>query len=137
MIIIDALTSNPESYKQKIQNKLNYNPLIISINKADDKYAIVGAASIMAKELREQEIHEIKTNLNLETGSGYPADPKTKKFLKENYNNEKTNFVFRKSWTSYTNCLNKNELKEFENKHKQNKLKPQNSNKTKNLNDFF
>ena len=34
-----------------------------------------------------------------DTGTGYPADPDTQKFLKENWN--KYPNIFRKSWSTY------------------------------------
>lgn len=101
LIIIDALTANPEKFGEEIQRRLKFECKIISENKADDKYEVVGAASIIAKELREQELSQIRQNIKIDCGSGYPADPKTKKFLEENYNNKEFDFIFRKSWETY------------------------------------
>lgn len=114
LVIIDALTSRPDTFGDDILKRLSFECKIISENKADDKYEIVGAASIIAKELREQEMEQININvgkilkkdldplssLSL-TGSGYPADPKTKIFLKEHYENKEFDFIFRKSWATY------------------------------------
>ncbi len=115
LIFVDALTSNSEKYKQKLLNKLNYVPdNLIAENKADDKYKIVGAASIIAKELREKEISDIKKRIGIDFGSGYPSDPLTKSFIKENYNKE-FNFIFRKSWMTYRSIIDskKKNLKDF------------------------
>ena len=101
LIIIDALTANPQKFGDEILKRLSFECKIISENKADDKYEIVGAASIIAKELREQEVEQIKINVKKDYGSGYPADPKTKKFLEENYDNDEFHFIFRKSWETY------------------------------------
>jgi len=106
LVIIDALTANPEKFGEQIQKRLGFDCKIISENKADTKYTIVGAASIIAKELREKEIQEIKEKINLDIGSGYPADPKTKEFLKNNYKSTEFDFIFRKSWATYQNLLN-------------------------------
>lgn len=120
LIIIDALTSNPEKFGEELRKKLSFECKIISENKADTKYPIVGAASIAAKELREQEVAEIKTNIHKilsphsppltsltdsPVGSGYPSDPKTKSFLKEHFANKEFDFIFRKSWKTYQNLL--------------------------------
>lgn len=107
LILIDALTSRPDTFAQSILRKLSFEPKIISENKADDKYEIVGAASIIAKELREQELEQIKENIKLDCGSGYPADPKTKAFLQEHYQNKEFDFIFRKSWQTYKNLVKK------------------------------
>jgi ribonuclease HII len=105
LVIIDALTANPEKFADEILRKLSVDCKIISENKADSKYPVVGAASVIAKQLREQEVEEIKKNIGFDVGSGYPSDPKTKKFLKEHYNNKEFDFIFRKCWQTYKNCL--------------------------------
>lgn len=101
LVIIDALTANPEKFGEEIKKRLKFDCKIISENKADVKYSIVGAASIVAKELREQEIAQIKINIGHNVGSGYPSDPKTKEFLKKHYASEEFDFIFRKSWETY------------------------------------
>lgn len=106
LVIIDALTANPEKFAEGIQKKLSFECKFISENKADVKYTIVGAASIAAKELREQELTEIRKNIGIDCGSGYPADPKTKAFLKEHYESKEFDFIFRKSWQTYKNLSN-------------------------------
>ncbi|MBI4739362.1 ribonuclease HII, partial [Candidatus Woesearchaeota archaeon] len=40
-----------------------------------------------------------------EIGSGYPADPLTQEFLRKNYKTYPA--LFRKSWQSYKNVLDK------------------------------
>jgi len=105
LIIIDALTSRPDRFGEQLLKKLSFDCKIISENKADDKYEIVGAASIIAKELREQEMEQIRQNIKIDCGSGYPADPKTKAFLKEHYKSVEFDFIFRKSWQTYKNLL--------------------------------
>ncbi len=101
LIMIDALTSRPDKFGEDILKRLSFECKIISENKADDKYELVGAASIVAKELREQELEQIRVNIKHDCGSGYPADPKTKKFLLEHHNNKEFDFIFRKSWATY------------------------------------
>ena len=109
LVIIDALTANPGRFGSELQDKLKFDCKVISENKADSKYTVVGAASIIAKELREKEIQEIKDKVGINVGSGYPADPNTKEFLKNNYNNKEFDFIFRKSWATYQNLLPENE----------------------------
>jgi len=111
LIIIDALTARTEKVGDDILKQLSYDVKIISENKADDKYEVVGAASIIAKELREQEMAQIKENIKIDCGSGYPADPKTKAFLKEHYDSKEFDFIFRKSWQTYKNLTKGNSQK--------------------------
>ena len=103
LVIIDALTSRPDKFGSDILKRLSFECKIISENKADVNYPIVGAASIIAKELREQEVEQIKKNIGVNCGSGYPSDPNTIEFLKNNWNNKEYDFIFRKSWETYKN----------------------------------
>ena len=108
LVLIDALTSSPENFGEEISKRLSFDCKIISENKADTKYPIVGAASIAAKQLREQELEEIRTNIGYNCGSGYPSDPTTKEFLKQHYNSKEFDFIFRKSWKTYQNLIKEN-----------------------------
>lgn len=130
LVIIDALTSRPDTFGENLQKKLSFECKIISENKADLKYSVVGAASIIAKELREQELEQIRINIKLDCGSGYPADPKTKNFLKEHFDSKEFDFIFRKSWATYVTISGK--------KLQQKKVDKINNNNTKQktLNDY-
>ncbi|MGB2728791.1 MAG: ribonuclease HII [Halobacteriota archaeon] len=55
---------------------------IISESKADERYPVVSAASIVAKVRRDRSIRQLEVEIGAEIGSGYPADPKTIQFLK-------------------------------------------------------
>lgn len=74
---------------------------IISENKADVKYPIVSAASIIAKVERDWEIEKIKRAVGVDFGVGYPHDEKTIAFLKSllEKHEEFPDFV-RKSWVT-------------------------------------
>ena len=82
---VDAADVNEKRFAQDILNGLSFKPDIISRHKADDIYPVVGAASILAKTRRDEEVRdielELRKKLNLPLGSGYPADPVTKRFL--------------------------------------------------------
>ena len=83
---VDAADVNEKRFGNDITSHLTYYPKIISKHKADDIYPIVGAASILAKTTRDEEVKKIaqklEKKLSLPLGSGYPADPLTKKFLR-------------------------------------------------------
>jgi ribonuclease HII len=82
---VDAVDVNEERFGRDIRSHLSFNPQIISKHKADERYPVVGAASILAKITRDAHVRtiaqELEPALNLPLGSGYPADPVTKKFL--------------------------------------------------------
>jgi len=73
---------------------------VVASHKADEKYLIVSAASIIAKVIRDQEIEKLKEKYNYDFGSGYPSDPKTKEFLKYIKKNKLYIPELRYSWKS-------------------------------------
>jgi len=99
-VIIDCPSVNIKSWTQDVQ-KLIKKPKIVSLtceHKADTNHPSVSAGSIVAKERREDEIYRLKRKLRIDFGSGYPADPKTKEFIAENFNNPKYKSLIRFSW---------------------------------------
>lgn len=77
---IDASDVNAERYGHMIQMRLSTQQNIICEHKADAKFPIVAAASILAKVRRDQRIKELHRKFG-DFGSGYPNDPKTISFL--------------------------------------------------------
>ena len=97
--IIDCPSINCKAYEEYLQNLIKDKSIkLIVEHKADDKYPICSAASILAKTEREKQMGDIKRKYG-KTGSGYPADPYTKEFIKNNWN--KYPEIFRKSWSTY------------------------------------
>lgn len=79
---------------------------IVSKHRADATYPVVSAASIVAKVRRDELIEELKTEYDVDFGSGYPSDPKTKKFLAEWFkeHGDLPDFV-RHSWKTAENIM--------------------------------
>jgi ribonuclease HII len=96
--IIDAPEVNTKAFAAKIQKGLKCECEIIAENFADKNHLEVGAASIIAKVTRDNEIKKLHTRHG-NFGSGYPSDPVTVAFLKNwlKKNKEFPGFV-RKSW---------------------------------------
>lgn len=67
-------------------------------HKADEKYPIVAAASIFAKVFREKRVSEIKKKTEVDFGSGYPSDPKTRNALRSKEMLSKLDKYIRKKW---------------------------------------
>ena len=80
-IINDACDVNCERFSNRIATKLNnwpwVNSSIESYHKADENYLIVGLASIIAKQTRDNAIKNIEEKLGFSIGSGYPSDKYT------------------------------------------------------------
>ena len=96
--IIDCIDIKPKRFKAEIET-YKENLKVVAEHKADDKYVIVSAASIVAKVERDKEIQKINKEVEEEIGSGYPSDPKTIAFLKKIPYEDLPYFV-RKSWAT-------------------------------------
>lgn len=77
---------------------------VVASHKAEDKYPIVAAASILAKVKRDELIKKIEEDAGVSFGSGYPSDPKTISFLEDYYkfHNRFPDFV-RTEWKTLAN----------------------------------
>jgi ribonuclease HII len=77
---------------------------VIASHKAEDKYPIVAAASILAKVKRDELLKKIEEEVGSPIGSGYPSDPTTRRFLEEYYkrNNSFPSYV-RLEWKTLKN----------------------------------
>lgn len=102
-VYIDGLGDN-KKYEEYL--KKSFNLRFVIENKADSKYQVVSGASIVAKVVRDMEVEKY------DCGSGYPADPVTKKWLNDN----KSDFkgfpeIVRHSWKTVKNMMGINSSK--------------------------
>jgi ribonuclease HII len=108
VVYIDSPDATKGKYEGRIRQYLDEEHKDINIvaeNKADSKYVACGAASILAKVSRDRELEKIKEKFG-DIGSGYPADPKTKKYLLEYVKREKKLPPFsRIFWSTCTKAL--------------------------------
>ena len=107
-VYLDAADVKADRFGEKIGNLSGLSSkgaIIISEHKADSKYPIVSAASIIAKVERDRVISEYHEKYG-DFGSGYPSDPKTVDFVKNLVRNkEKLPPIIRKSWDSVKRIL--------------------------------
>ncbi|UGV41227.1 ribonuclease HII [Methanococcoides orientis] len=113
-IYVDAADVKEERFgKRLLENYLKNHPditvpKIVSKHGADDLFPIVSAASIIAKVRRDELIEELKKDIGVDFGSGYPSDPKTKKFLKDWYDEHGSlPDIVRHSWKTAQNIVEK------------------------------
>ncbi|MGC8571893.1 MAG: ribonuclease HII [Candidatus Micrarchaeia archaeon] len=83
--------------KSERQKGIKYTK-IISEHKADSRYPVVSAASIIAKVTRDYEIDKLSNELGIDLGSGYPSDQKTIEAIKANLKNENLMKHIRDRW---------------------------------------
>ena len=99
-VLVDCPSNNTKAYAEELRGYIDDKGMkIVAEHKADVKYTVVSAASIIAKVTRDREIEKIKDSIGIDFGSGYPADEKTQLFLKKNW--DKYPEIFRKTWSSY------------------------------------
>jgi ribonuclease HII len=95
---VDASDVLAERFKQHILENLSFEVQIVSEHKADAKYPIVSAGSIIAKVERDKAVRELREKHD-DFGSGYITDPKTIAFLEKWIKKFGTYPEFvRKSW---------------------------------------
>ena len=70
---------------------------VYPLNRADERIPVVAAASIVAKVVRDRSIEYLRAAYG-EFGSGYPSDPVTRAWLKENIHFAKQKKVLREKW---------------------------------------
>jgi ribonuclease HII len=107
-IYLDAADVIAERFGEKVGNLsglASKGALIVSEHRADSKYSVVSAASIIAKVERDRAISEYHKKYG-DFGSGYPSDPKTVDFVRNLVrNNQKLPPIIRKSWDSVRRIL--------------------------------
>ena len=86
-VYIDSPETNGKKFEAKVRKFFEHPKKleklkIIAENKADANYIVVGAASILAKVTRDQEIERLGKKYG-DFGSGYPSDPSTVAYLEK------------------------------------------------------
>jgi ribonuclease HII len=100
-VFVDAPDVNPARFKSELEELLSSKPRIVAEHKADVNYAVVSAASIVAKVERDRDVAELRA-LHGDFGSGYPSDPDTIAFLESWMRSNSAQPEFsRKSWKTW------------------------------------
>ncbi len=109
---IDCPSTNVSAYTNYLKKLLKDKSLKLVVeHKADEKYLVSGAASILAKVTRDDEIEKLKKKLNANFGSGYPSDPLTQNFVKDNFDKKELKGIFRESWETFRKLAEKKSQK--------------------------
>lgn len=110
-VIVDCPSPNKQAYSDFLRMNLKNDEIeILSEHKADFKYPVVAAASILAKVTRDREMDKIKAKYG-NVGPGYPSNEITKKFIEENW--EKHPEIFRKTWATFKNKVKEKKQKKL------------------------
>lgn len=79
---IDCFGANTKKIEEYILGNLRIRCRLVVEHGADANHTVVGAASIIAKVLRDRELEALREEYG-DFGSGYPSDPKTVNFLEK------------------------------------------------------
>ncbi len=93
---VDAADVSCRNFERMILKHLSFSPKLIVEHKADERYPVVSAASIIAKVERDREIKRLH-KLHGDFGSGYSSDERTQSFIKRCFRENK----------SFPNCVRK------------------------------
>ncbi|HJJ46706.1 MAG TPA: ribonuclease HII [Methanocorpusculum sp.] len=110
-VYLDACDVNAERFGKNVVSASGIVCQVISEHKADAKFTVVGAASIVAKVTRDHIIEDLKSEFG-EIGSGYPSDPVTIAFLSSYIKkHEKAPSCARTTWQTVKDLLAKSAQK--------------------------
>ncbi len=115
-VIVDCPSVNIKSWTDSLRTKVDNlaNLEIVCEHKADRNHIAVGAASILAKSKREEEMDKLRKKYGNSIGSGYSSDPYTIQFLQNNATKLKDDGIFRQSWGTWKNVIAVKEQRKLE-----------------------
>ncbi|MBW2980420.1 ribonuclease HII [Candidatus Woesearchaeota archaeon] len=109
--IVDSPSPNLQAYTRHLKKLLKNKKIELNVTHKAERYPVVAAASILAKVTGDNEIKKLQSKIKEPIGSGYPSDPATKRFIKDNY--DKYPDIFRKSWQPYKKIIKENQQKKL------------------------
>ncbi|MCX6773281.1 MAG: ribonuclease HII [Candidatus Micrarchaeota archaeon] len=99
-VYVDSPDNVPAKFARRIEKYLKTRVKIVSANRADDTYVIVGAASIIAKVTRDREIEKIKKETGIDFNSGYTSDVKTQNVIARRKDYPQLEKYLRTRWST-------------------------------------
>lgn len=82
IVYVDCPDPRTERFTNMIKMAAGYSAKVICEHNADSRRLVVAASSIVAKVTRDREVERLRKTWG-DFGSGYPSDPKTRRFLHE------------------------------------------------------
>ncbi|MEM0128711.1 MAG: ribonuclease HII [Thermoplasmata archaeon] len=99
-IRLDACDVDPARFGRSVGALAGTTIPIRSAHRMDATDPVVGAASIVAKVERDRAVARAAASLGLPIGSGYPSDPRTRRFVEEAHRRAPSRLhgLWRRSW---------------------------------------
>ena len=81
--VVDAGDTDADRFGRRVTDRVDTDVEVVAEHGADEAYALVGAASIIAKVARDDHVATLAAEFDDydDVGSGYPSDPTTREFL--------------------------------------------------------
>jgi ribonuclease HII len=113
-VYIDACDVSEKHFESLMVESIDYLPKMVCEHRADDRYPVVSAASIIAKVQRDSMVRDIEATFGCPIGSGYPADEVTIGFIKR-WINEKGDLPphTRRSWETSRRLLSESKIRKL------------------------
>jgi ribonuclease HII len=103
---VDAADVSCRNFELMILKHVRSSPKLIVEHKADERYPVVSAASIIAKVERDREIKKLH-KIHGDFGSGYSSDERTQRFIKRCFaENKSFPDCVRKRWKTTVRASN-------------------------------
>ena len=80
-VFVDAVDTDAQAFRSRLLQHLGLRVELVSEHRADERYPVVSAASILAKLTRDEEMERISAEAGEDAGSGYPSDPVTMAYI--------------------------------------------------------
>jgi len=80
-VYLDAADTNAVRFERRVGRQLDSTLELRAEHRADERYPVVAAASILAKVSRDAHVADLAAEYG-DVGSGYPSDPTTREFLR-------------------------------------------------------
>ena len=112
---LDAADASEERFSEMVCSCLTCGARTVSKHRADEKFPVVSAASIIAKVTRDRRIDLIEEELGQPIGSGYTSDPLTRSFLEQWLEREKSLPPHvRRSWKTSQKLMTMKEIRRLD-----------------------
>ena len=104
-ILVDSCDTSPDRHASRVCQALSADNAVIAAHGAEDRYPVVAAASIIAKDRREDHVEALRRDYG-PVGSGYPSDPTTRSFLRHHLDEQgELPPCARRTWGTCTDLL--------------------------------
>ncbi len=108
---VDAPQVSTGKFKKILEELAKNHTKLIVENYADSKYRICGAASILAKVERDEEIQRLKEKTKFDLGVGYSHDERSREFVRRFMDHKKFSKYIRHSWVTVSDIREEKEQK--------------------------